>query len=904
MAVAFRSTSPAEFGLTASLTIPAPAGIQSGDLLLAIISDDSGSGKFQVPPGWSNPRFISGAPAYFSYYTAGPSEPGSYTFTDLFGENNMAGFIVAYSGPAQVDVITQTAATSATSKAAASVTTTQASELVIAFWFNYQTAAVNGITLPGGLTSRGSIGADNSTGPFCAINCGEYTGPGTPGSSAPGTATSTVTGIWGSFTVALLFASAPPFAPTLTAPANNSYSDIDAGDNFTWNYNTGGATGGQTGYSLRRKMSGGNYSYWNAGGSAFQSTDLNNVSTSSSISFSAGVWPDGRTYNWSAATRDTGGEGPYAVDFTINAQVDPTVTVTAPTGTVTTTQLPVVTWLPSTAPGTVQNSYRVVTYSATQYGAGGFTPGHGPSYDDSGVIASSANSYTLANYLDDSTTYRSYVQIVEAPGNQASAWAYTGYTISTTSPVQPTIDAVYETDPSTGCPRIKITVQGLDTGGFVGTTSAVVLRSDGLYVRGASYTNQTPVPAVGQTVVIYDYEATPGTAYTYTAWITSGVFESPASDASSSATVPEGLGFWELDPLNPASAVNAQPIMWNLQSYEQSSAHQVLQQTTVNVVASAMQIPDMMSTFKTFSAAIYAKLYTLVRAQKTAFISDPFGFGYYFRLAPAPGGMSAGTGNKAHDTQLQPSTGSGPYRIVGVTGVGQPRPDDRAGAYTPVPPPPPSISPPLAYYKLDETSGTTASDATGGGNDGAWQGTLGSQWGAGKINGGGSFNGSDNYIQLPIGSINAISPRLSVQLWFKYTDSTEDLLIVNSNAANSAYWFIESFGGFGITAASDGGILNFGSGFNDGAWHHLIVVWDGSTITGYVDGVVGGSVAGGFTPQASIGPTIGGLNPAVSFGGAVAWNGSIDEVGIWDVALTVGEVTALYNGGAGLAYPF
>lgn len=33
-------------------------------------------------------------------------------------------------------------------------------------------------------------------------------------------------------------------------------------------------------------------------------------------------------------------------------------------------------------------------------------------------------------------------------------------------------------------------------------------------------------------------------------------------------------------------------------------------------------------------------------------------------------------------------------------------------------------------------------------------------------------------------------------------------------------------------------------------------------------------------------------------------NGDIDEIGIWSRIITSGEVTSLYNSGAGLAYPF
>jgi hypothetical protein len=54
----------------------------------------------------------------------------------------------------------------------------------------------------------------------------------------------------------------------------------------------------------------------------------------------------------------------------------------------------------------------------------------------------------------------------------------------------------------------------------------------------------------------------------------------------------------------------------------------------------------------------------------------------------------------------------------------------------------------VAYWKLDDASGTTADDSVGS-NTGTWNGTLGSQWTTGKINGGGNFNGTDNYVNVP-----------------------------------------------------------------------------------------------------------------------------------------------------------
>jgi hypothetical protein len=93
---------------------------------------------------------------------------------------------------------------------------------------------------------------------------------------------------------------------------------------------------------------------------------------------------------------------------------------------------------------------------------------------------------------------------------------------------------------------------------------------------------------------------------------------------------------------------------------------------------------------------------------------------------------------------------------------------------------------------------------------------------------------------------------------------------------------------------------------NDGLWHHIVVTWDysgsGTTGTGaiYVDGV-----------KATVDPSymaITGDNSEdkIYIGKAEAWeaqndfDGNIDELGIWDKALSDVEVAALYNASSGL----
>ena len=854
MSVTFRAGNTATTSSGTTVTITKPTGTISGDVLVAVVSADGhGAGGWSGPSGWtlvnsqvtaflvSNGIVTDYDPTSVFVKTAGGSEPANYAFTNGYSAN-LVGGIVGYFGSLGFDAASGGSAPAGAGVGATptvSLTTTQPNELIIAACVavDYSSA----ITASTGATSRETVTGSASAN---SLLIEDLTGPASPALS---TMSSTNGPSWSTsnngqiIILVSLLGGATPLAPTLTAPAYNAYTDLAVnGGPFVWTYNTGGSSGGQTGYDFRQRTTGATgYSYWNATSGLFQSTDTTNTATAQTLTFSAAVLTDNFTYAWSVATLDAGGLGPYATDSIVTGQIAPTLTVGAPTGTVTTTQYPTVTWTPTFAASSFQGSYRVVTYNSTQYGAGGFTPGSGPNVDDSGVVSSTATTYTTANFLPSGVSYRSYVQVVQSPGLQASSWQYTSYTVTTDAPQTPMISAAYSTDGVTGCPRITLTVDAFDNilsasdssfesslgttvaisncsvsrsttqaedgthslamnasasgamsagtatglsgyavlpntsytfrsdyrsgstshagrtvrtdviwytsagsviststgntatdtasgwvtsstsatspgtaafaaltynvlgttggtsgevhyvdeagifpgtpsqwsiGGFVGTSSIEILRSDGLYVRQASPANPFPVPTPSQIATIYDYEANPGTSYTYKAWIVSGNFASQASAGSSPVSVPTGLGFWELDPTNYPSATNAQPTQWNVQNFEQSASHQVLQQTTVNIVASAMQIADMTATFSIFTSAIYTAFTSLLLSQVTVFVSDPYGSSYYFRLAPAPGGLSAGTGNKAKDSQLQGSSAGNPYRIIAVTGVGQPRP--------------------------------------------------------------------------------------------------------------------------------------------------------------------------------------------------------------------------------------
>ena len=83
-------------------------------------------------------------------------------------------------------------------------------------------------------------------------------------------------------------------------------------------------------------------------------------------------------------------------------------------------------------------------------------------------------------------------------------------------------------------------------------------------------------------------------------------------------------------------------------------------------------------------------------------------------------------------------------------------------------------------------------------------------------------------------------------------------------------------------------------------WHHVVFQWDTTTQKSklYVDGVFVGEES-----IAAFGPISDRLSWAAGVNG-YGFNGRIDEIGVWNRVLNDAEITQLYNGGAGKAYPF
>lgn len=207
----------------------------------------------------------------------------------------------------------------------------------------------------------------------------------------------------------------------------------------------------------------------------------------------------------------------YELYVDVAYALQPTTAVSAPSGSVTTTTQPTVTWAHTAGTdGGPQSAFELAIFSAAEYGVAGFNPATSPATYRSGTTTGSTSSLVSPVQLANSTSYRAYVRTAQTINGVLhwADWAFSAFSISITAPNVPTLTATADTPNG----RVKIAVA--DTSAAVDLTYFEVARSTdtGLSwttVRGdvaAGY-----IAVVGQARTIYDYETPPSTGTIYRA---------------------------------------------------------------------------------------------------------------------------------------------------------------------------------------------------------------------------------------------------------------------------------------------------------------------------------------------------------------------------------------------------
>lgn len=212
------------------------------------------------------------------------------------------------------------------------------------------------------------------------------------------------------------------------------------------------------------------------------------------------------------------------------------------------------------------------------------------------------------------------------------------------------------------------------------------------------------------------------------------------------------------------------------------------------------------------------------------------------------------------------------------------------------------------YWKLDDGSGASATDNSTNENTGTL--TNGPTWTTGQIGGAVSFDGTDDYINVPDPSSGVLdfgTNNFSVSIWFKTASTTAKRLMNKINATPTGWLFdvntttggTDSAGGLRFGIGDSGVIVDYAVplSLNDNSWHLATATVDrGSTPTLkiYADGIVVGS-----TSLSSVTGSISNAEPiALGVVPSVTgnyYNGQLDEARIYNRALSSDEVARLYR---------
>ncbi len=198
-----------------------------------------------------------------------------------------------------------------------------------------------------------------------------------------------------------------------------------------------------------------------------------------------------------------------------------------------------------------------------------------------------------------------------------------------------------------------------------------------------------------------------------------------------------------------------------------------------------------------------------------------------------------------------------------------------------------------------------ALDESGNNNHGTVNGATLTTDRFGNANSAFTFNGTSNKIQIEDADILDLSNNYSLSGWYHtfsatqleqailgkggLTDGTGYQLIVNTNPPNPGLSF-----GFNNSVGINGGAGIPVTPSNLSGWHLLTGTYDGLAAKIYLDGVLMNTITITYTLPNSNRPLLFGneTNSLTRF-----FNGKLDDIAIWNRALSQQEITQLYNQG-------
>ena len=215
----------------------------------------------------------------------------------------------------------------------------------------------------------------------------------------------------------------------------------------------------------------------------------------------------------------------------------------------------------------------------------------------------------------------------------------------------------------------------------------------------------------------------------------------------------------------------------------------------------------------------------------------------------------------------------------------------------------------VAAYNFNEGSGTTVTDASGNGITGN---IFGATWTTGGRNGNAlSFNGSSSYVDLGNPALLQITGSMTWSAWVEAAANPADDGQIVAKSDDASGWQLKTSPDtgphtFGVRVA--GATNAFARCYSTtvrslNVWYHVAGVYDASarTLDIYVNGVPDNGTSSGTIPASQINSAVN-VNIGRRSGGYY-FNGVIDDVRIYNRALSQAEIQADMNTPVGTPTP-
>ena len=205
----------------------------------------------------------------------------------------------------------------------------------------------------------------------------------------------------------------------------------------------------------------------------------------------------------------------------------------------------------------------------------------------------------------------------------------------------------------------------------------------------------------------------------------------------------------------------------------------------------------------------------------------------------------------------------------------------------------------VGYWSFDDASGTVATDFSGNGNTGtltnvAAPATATSGWGSGKLGGGINFDGTNDYVTIP-NTTAMDSTSLSVCAWVKPAGFSNYQNIFAKTGSDNFEQIGLLVNGSGQVSFQLGSSGTFAGSLTLNAWNFVCGSANASTGTLYINGAsIASSANSGH--YYSVTPLTIGVTYYAGF--SRYFNGSIDDVRVYNRTLSATEIISLYNAGA------